>query len=263
MSATTLLILRATLAFLFAAVLLADFISSFNQGNWFIYLTKWSFILETCYLWSATYVSFRARFKIQETGNQQSEGMPATPMVPERLPWFVSLAWLLWSIAMPISIMVSVVFWTVLDPFWAGPQLSWNTLCVHLINTLLLLVELMISRNAFYLKHAGAVYLYGFLYLFWSLIDFWARIGNRDGCSSRYADWHDCPIYFVLDWHDVSKTLVWVVAILVFVGLDVLAVWALVRLRDACAACSQQQDCISDEQGSSANESKISAAQLS
>merc|ERR1711920_1069431 len=91
---------------------------------------------------------------------------------------------LLWSIVMPISILVTVVYWTVLDPFWKAEHVQWNSICEHLVNTLLLLVELIVSRNVFYLRHAGAVYTYGIIYLVWSLIDFWALVTEMDATSA-------------------------------------------------------------------------------
>jgi len=238
-------------------VLVYSMIRSWHQGYWFIALTDWSFMLETCYLWSVTHVTVRAMCRIQEAAKQHPEGgSPA----PERLPWYVSLVWLLWSTVMPACMLVTVVFWTVLDSFWDAKQVTWSTLCVHLFNTLLLLLELFVSRNVFYLKHVGALYAYGFAYLFWSLIDFWAKIGNGVGCNN-YANPHDCPIYSVLDWHRTPRTLMWVVAILILAAFCALAVWALVHLRNACAAWLQRRLCVREKQASSVEEQEESTVQ--
>jgi len=247
MSATALLILRATLAVLFTVVLVVTMIQFWDQGYYFIYLTHWSFILETCYLWCVTLVTVRAMFWIQEVGEGCTPG-------PERLPWYVSLVWLLWSIAMPTCILVTVVFWTALDPFWKATDVSWHTLCEHLVNTLLLIVELLASRNVFFLKHVGALYAYGFAYIFWSLIDFWAKIGNGHACPNLHYGPHECPIYSILDWHKAPKTSIWLVAVLVIAGLSALAVWALVHLRDACSSRLQYQLSKQKKQASAAEE---------
>eukprot|EP00931_Biecheleriopsis_adriatica_P012068 TRINITY_DN113166_c0_g1_i1.p1 TRINITY_DN113166_c0_g1~~TRINITY_DN113166_c0_g1_i1.p1 ORF type:complete len:325 (-),score=27.39 TRINITY_DN113166_c0_g1_i1:8-982(-) len=223
------LCLRLVMAAAFVATLTVDVAYSFDQGLMFIYLTRWTFTVETLYMVTAVAVTLKAR---------RAKGFPSSGESEGRLPLLAWVMWLLWSIAMPMSLVVCAAFWTLLDPFWSlNPylKLSETIIFEHLINALLLLVELCVSRNPFDFRISLILCsVYGALYIVWSLVHFWARIGIPESLSGscHYASLRDCPIYGVLDWHNPGPTSVVVIAVTVLAVICVTFVWFCTRLRN-------------------------------
>ena len=80
------------------------------------------------------------------------------------------------------------------------------TFFVHGINFALMMVDLFISRNVFYLKHVLFFFAYAIIYCIWSIVHFMAKVGTSSKCDDYPTD--ECPIYNVLDWHKPSAALI-------------------------------------------------------
>lgn len=187
---------------------------------WFIYLTSWSLVVETLYFFFSFFTAFKAygMLVIGELGDGT-------------LPWYVTVAWILQHIAVPAGALVSALYWTFIDPIWGSPDLSWRNCFIHAVNYLLLMVDLVLSWNVFYLKHVAWFYLYVLLYVIWTLIHYWAKMGTLYGCSDYPPE--ECPIYGVLDWHKPSATgiLGLMVFVVVIPALSYVLWWCVYKRR--------------------------------
>lgn len=231
--------LRCSLAVLFLVFLVTDLILRFQSGYWWIYLTRWTFFLETVYLVLACYVAWRARASLKAQGPTWTEAAEA-----QRLPRSVQVMWLLWSIVMPASIVITCAFWTLIKPVWhldAVP--TYNSLFEHLINTALLFVELFYSRNPFRARHAGLLFAYSAIYLFWTLIHFWLKVGvpEEDPCT-EYSNIKECPVYSCLDWHLPGRTFVVILAIVILASAVIFLVWCCTHWRNKRDYASQRSN---------------------
>jgi len=228
MSPLAYMLTRALFATIFLVILIGDAI---RTDSWYflIYLTRWSFIVETVYLVFATYVSYRSWVKIKD-GGLSSEYQP------EKLPWYVRCMYLLWSIALPVSITVCLAFWTLLHPIW-NTKLKLNdpvyTIFEHFVNMLFFLVEFGLSRNAFHLKHTSALHVYAIIYTAFTVVHFYLRLGVSRTLDCRkylgYKSIFDCPVYPVLDWHHPGATLIVLFGTILVMTLITFAIWCLRR----------------------------------
>jgi hypothetical protein len=219
-SITSFLIVRSVLAAGFASVIIADMVRSFDNGYYFIYLTDWSIIVETLYLWLAVFTTFQAR----RLGTLSTS--------TDKMPCYVRAMYWLWSLAMPIVICVSLAYWTLLNPLWALEPVNFITIFVHFLNMVFLCVELYLSRNAFHLKLATFSFLaYCWLYVGWTVIHFFAKVGTFAPCGTYPRD--ECPIYTPIDWHAPGQTLAIIIGMNFLGFLTIFAVWVLTRCRDS------------------------------
>jgi len=213
---------------------------SFDDGYWFIFLTKWSFFLETIYFCLASYVTYRAR-----ASTLLDDARQCSVDVPKQLPWFVQAMYLLWIVLMPTSLLITLVFWTLLDPIWnLNPDINLDYACLamHLYNAVLFIVELCLNRNVFYLKHAvPALVAYFVMYVAWTLVHFALRLGLplRLKFQCPKYELRDCPIYPVFDWHRPVVPLVVMVVMAVLLSFVTICLWRIVRPRNRANATSR------------------------
>mmetsp|Transcript_7131 Transcript_7131/g.19550 ORF Transcript_7131/g.19550 Transcript_7131/m.19550 type:complete len:331 (-) Transcript_7131:411-1403(-) len=223
-----LLVFRGTVAAIFVAMWIYCVAKSWQDGYWAIYLTHWSLSVETVYFLFATFTAWRARVILL------SREHDPTVHGNGRLPWFVSVTWVLNHVEMAASLLVALLFWTTVNPIW-NLQYVPNFLgfFVHGINFLLCLTDLFVGRNVFYLPHVLWFLAYAFLYLLFSLIHYWAKIGiyptKDDGCD--YPP-DECPIYGVLNWHKPTATgIIAAIILLCIAPLCQFPLWWCVRTR--------------------------------
>jgi len=229
-----LLIIKLVLAVVFTTVLVVSLAVEFDDGFWFIYLTHWSFFIESAYFWSSAYTVYRGRQLVIDADGGPVRG-------GRGLPWYVRLSWALAHVEMPASLLVMGMYWTLVNPVWHIQSTpDFFGYFMHFINFFLCLGDLLVSRNVFYLRHVSWFLGYSALYLFFSLIHFWAKIGTYGPCTSKDPfDPHgptyprnECPVYAVLDWHHPTVTTVLVVILaFVVVPLAQFPVWWCVQRR--------------------------------
>ncbi|CAE7509772.1 PRODH [Symbiodinium pilosum] len=195
-----------------------------------IYLTRWSFLLETIYILLAVYVTVQARTasKRQSTGD---DGSSLHELY--RLPRSVQAMALLWNLTFPVSILVCLAFWTLINPVWDMKiHPGYVVVFEHFLNMLLFMVEFLLNKNVFVLKHGVVLFAYALLYTTWTLIHYAAKIGVAPSMACHDYPLDECPIYAVLDWHHPWRTVI-VIAFVIFASFLIqLAVWKCTRLRD-------------------------------
>lgn len=221
------------MALIFASNIVYSMVSRFSSGRYFIYLTTWSFWVEALYFIASVDVTIRAQHHIKSREGESSR-LAAQPV---HLPKQVKFMWFLWSIAMPISLTVTIAFWTLLEPFWRLSQemLDFEIVVEHLINTVLLMIEFGFCRNALHLKHIAITIGYAATFVLWSLVHFWAHIGVPSYLACRDYAIQDCPIYPILDWHHPGQSFLVVLMVAVVCIIVYVAVCFLARVRDRTA----------------------------
>lgn len=145
---------------------------------WPIYLTNCSCVLELVYFAFGSYTTFQAIF-----GN-----------VPDGLgkqtPWFASATWLMGSLAPTIGVMVFVLYWVlVYTPRPEGPEPL--AVMMHGGNVVLLLLDLLLCRQPYYLAHVYVPVIFATLYVLFTYV-FYA-LGGKNEIGLPY-------IYKAVDW---------------------------------------------------------------
>eukprot|EP00913_Durusdinium_trenchii_P009521 g8949.t1 len=114
---------------------------------------------------------------------------------------------LLWTLTFPISVLVCLAFWTLINPVWDQKMRpGFVLLTEHFVNMWIFIFEFLINRNTFYLKHGVIIYAYALLYSLWSVIHFLAKVGVSPDMACHDYPLDECPIYPVLDWHHPART---------------------------------------------------------
>jgi len=219
--------LRMVWAMLFIAVLTHDLWEYWCDGYWLIYLTHWSFAVETLYMCCLALASFTARKSRNEGEADKAaseSGVVDVPNVPE--PLCVKIFMVLQAIELPISIIVSIVVWTALTPFWKvcifgstpdcqNPTLE--SLLVHLFNTILIFIMFLDGSVPYYKQNAGWVMAFAIVYGIFTIVHYFLKLGTYSGCDGKYPK-DECPIYSIIDWHEpvAAKTLI-IIGALTFV----------------------------------------------
>lgn len=227
-----LLIIRCIEAFVFFVHWIGRVVRYFEKGYWFIYLTNWSLTVETAYICFAAATAFVAHRRLGQD--------PLKSAGPVPLPWFVRATWLLSHIAMPASLLVTTLFYTLETPVWKITRIpEYSSTFAHLFNFFILVFDLMLGNNPFYLKYTVSFMLYVILYLLWSLIHHKAKIGTYSGCAGVPSE--DCPIYAALDWAKGKSTIILVFIVVCCVApICQLPVWCCVVCR--CRAAESVDD---------------------
>mmetsp|Transcript_85758 Transcript_85758/g.135445 ORF Transcript_85758/g.135445 Transcript_85758/m.135445 type:complete len:359 (+) Transcript_85758:63-1139(+) len=218
---------RILLTITFASHWIAFLILYWNEGYWLIYWTNWSFTVQLFYFLFLVYTTHEARESL------------LTRLPPSafeswiHLPWFVKVTWGLFHIALPASLLVFLLYWTLVNPVWTlkYSPLYLRDVFPHGVNLLFLIIDASFSRVPYYVKYCLLFFIYACVYLSFSLLHFFLEIGTHRGCK-QYEVAHKCPIYDPLDWHKVTRTGILVFAILLcVVPLCQIPLWRLIMCR--------------------------------
>mmetsp|Transcript_11464 Transcript_11464/g.21673 ORF Transcript_11464/g.21673 Transcript_11464/m.21673 type:complete len:270 (+) Transcript_11464:59-868(+) len=201
---------------------------------YFAYLTNWSLVVqmisELLLLFSACY-----GYRRLETTDEGAR----TPM-----PTLIRIALVFWSISIPVSLLVALMYWTLLRPVWeleVDEIPDYWTIFAHGINWILLTGSVFCGRLPYSVWKGGWTLLYGVVYVVWTVIHFFAKIGTPRPCV-EYPQ-NECPLYDVVDWHFPLDTLL-VGAGIVFVAVPIAVSFTvfLVTLRDCCDKGSKRNE---------------------
>lgn len=128
------LIFIGTMTVLFVAMQLLhlmDFIPIFG-GFYFIFLTNWTLLLETL-----TMVMLFA---------STLWGYLTPPGEGQKAPLFVRYTVSLWYIIQPMSLIVAILYWTLVNQFWDPYEIRFTSFWAHLLNWMVLIVALFLTR---------------------------------------------------------------------------------------------------------------------
>mmetsp|Transcript_3972 Transcript_3972/g.11007 ORF Transcript_3972/g.11007 Transcript_3972/m.11007 type:complete len:305 (-) Transcript_3972:63-977(-) len=170
-----------------------------------IFFTHWVLILTLAYFWCAWWTTRRAH---QEDS-------------PSYLPWYAKAAWLLQDACIPGAIVVAGLHWSLVVPTMStGPSLVGYF--TQGVNLLILILDIYLSQQPYYLSHGFVVVGLGAAYLGFSVI-YWALEGT---------DCRGFPyIYPFLDWSQPERPAA-AAAILMLLALPAVHVllWLVIAL---------------------------------
>lgn len=114
----------------------------------------------------------------------------ATSMLSEvTLPWYIQLYWLLGNIVQVFSVIVTVIYFSVLFP--AKPDhssVSLHDVNVHMLNTGFMVLDAMIGARPVRMLHVIYPLLYGVAYVVFSVI-YWSRDPEHNVVYKKVLDW--------------------------------------------------------------------------
>lgn len=114
--------------------------------------------------------------------------------------------------------MVTLVFWAILVPGSNLGMLTNDNLQLHLVNSILVLLEHVLTAIPVRLLHVIYPIIYGLIYMFFSLF-YWV------------AD-HSHVMYFILDWNKPGPTIGYVILVgFVIMPIIHLIIYGIYRLK--------------------------------
>jgi len=170
---------------------------SFREEGWLylVYMTHWTMILGTiseCLLLHLSWKGMALRARHVE------------------MPMLARLELVLWHVVQPFSSIVMILFWTswlLENPLEDLQQLNYIDFYAHGLGHVWLLLSFLISNVPFsFCTGFGSCVTYALIYMAWSLLHFFAKIGTARPCDVYPQN--ECPIYSLLDWHKPQLTIV-------------------------------------------------------
>ncbi|CAE8598993.1 unnamed protein product, partial [Polarella glacialis] len=194
-----------------------------EAGYFFIYLSHWSLIFEVVYVVALLYCN------VVSVGD-----LPLQSATKREMPYLLNATLALFALAQPLSFIAMVLYWTVENPIWkltAETMPDYLGFFAHGLDWVLMTVSLLTGRLPYHCAMSGWVLQFTGLYLVWSGIHFFLRIGTYGGCV-RFVQ-TECPIYNALDWHTPGSALKLVALIqLVIIPATISLYLVMVKLRD-------------------------------
>jgi len=133
-------------------------------------------------------------------------GMDLTPLPPcagQKMPTLARLELIVWHIVHPFSLIVTTLFWAswlLENPVEDVHQLSYLDFYPHGFGHFWLLLSFLLSNVPFsFCTGFGSCVTYALIYIAWSLIHFFAKIGTAQPCDVYPQN--ECPVYTKFDWH--------------------------------------------------------------
>ena len=100
-------------------------------------------------------------------------------------PWYIQVTWLLYNIALTGSALLTILYW----PLVYDGNITDTKLCNNALNTVILILDIMISRIPVRVLHAVYGATFCFVYVIFNVL--YCLYGR---------DQSERPIYSVLDW---------------------------------------------------------------
>mmetsp|Transcript_24193 Transcript_24193/g.37470 ORF Transcript_24193/g.37470 Transcript_24193/m.37470 type:complete len:298 (-) Transcript_24193:24-917(-) len=160
----------------------------------FFYLTNWTFTLNIAYFASAIYITIKRSTLAQPDpcNNLEEES--------QRYPFSVRLVWVLYSIAAPAGIAVSILYWA-LDYKHGISLLDLRSCMLHGgVAALVLLDGNVVASVPLRAKNILSLTIFLSTFVTWSIIHDYSGIGDGDVPNEGDEIWQD-SLYNVLSWH--------------------------------------------------------------
>ncbi|XP_021193567.3 protein rolling stone [Helicoverpa armigera] len=206
------LVIRLLLMGVALAILIWSLVEAPNP-YWLIYLTNWGLMLDVGMFLCALVVSISV---LCNRPNEEKE-----------LPWYASLYWVVFNIAVTLSIMITTLYWVLLyNPEFRDEmpdRAFWLDVSTHGITSCLMMVEVLVSRTPVRFLHLYQPLGMGLWYAVFSAIYYAA--GGTDINGSSF-------IYEVLDWSEGRRTSIVVTASMAGLIIVYACVWGIALCRD-------------------------------
>jgi len=162
--------------------------------HFFFYLTHWTLALSIAYFASAIYITMKQSTLAQPDpcNNPEEES--------QRFPFSVRLVWVLYSIAAPAGIAVSILYWA-LDYKHGISLLDLRNCMLHGgVAALVLFDGTVVASVPLRAKHILSHTIFLSTFVTWSIIHDYSGIGDGDAPNEGDEIWQD-SLYNVLSWH--------------------------------------------------------------
>ena len=144
-------------------------------SKYFIYLTNWSFLLLTLYLFVAA-ISSTLKFIIHRSHGSQSEPHQEHDVLIQRresqatlgvdytmdVVWYQKVQWLLATVALEYALFVSILYWSFVHD--EGDGMSAVNIHVHAVNGVISICEIMASGTVIRVLHVVYGLIFGVVY---------------------------------------------------------------------------------------------------
>ncbi|CAH3139600.1 unnamed protein product, partial [Porites evermanni] len=191
-------------------IIYSGFHLSNGDEKWFIYLTNWSFAFLTLYFILAFVVCVFNH--IRDTPNEtapvqmttaKSDGSSGISIEvandqglnyeqpAAKMAWYHKALWVIFIIAANAAILVTLLYWTLI---FTG-KTSGLDISTHLINSLFIVADVMLSETPVRFLHFLYAWIYGACYVLMTVI-FWASNGTNalgDPYIYSYIDYDESP----------------------------------------------------------------------
>ncbi|KAI8119439.1 Protein rolling stone [Lucilia cuprina] len=175
-------------ALFFIAVFLACVILQFCEGKYFIFLTNWGIILCSLTQLLAAILVTRWHFDLASVRSDHCERNGRT----KKSPLLIKLYWLLHDVALPLSLVITTIYWTFLHGKMNKPsRFPVISFVTHCLNSVFMLVDFFIVAFPVRLLHTLYAMLLPIIFCFFTLIYFFC--GGTDEYGNHY-------VYPLLDW---------------------------------------------------------------
>lgn len=114
---------------------------------------------------------------------ERAQSTPRVHLVEYSQTWYHKVAWFFYIIAANNSLLVTVVYWSLL---YTGYKIREADVAFHLLNSVFMLIETFVSGIPVHLVHVVYAVLYGSIYLVFTVV-YWLNGGtNTSGDSYIY-----------------------------------------------------------------------------
>ena len=215
-------------------------------SKYFIYLTNWSFLLLTLYLFVAA-ISSTLKFIIHrshgswskphhEHNDQHVQSESQTIIGAEcttNVVWYQKVQWLLATVALDYALLVSILYWSFVHDEDDGA--SAVNVHVHAVNVIIAIYDIMSSGTVIRLLHVAYGLMFGAAYTVFTIVYYVAGGTNEDG---------ERHIYTFLDYDNhLGRTAVVICIAPVFLVLFHIAIYMLYRMRQwLVSRCCKRQE---------------------
>ena len=208
-----------------------------NQGlKWLIFLTNWSYTFVNLHFVTQAILAcyHRAGRRIRTNYgdgkdhdehsecDDNSDDIQVISNVKSRLPLACKVSWIIYDIAANIAFPVTVTYWSLV--YIPGHHFDYVTFNAHALNSVVIVIDTMVSRLPVKLLHVIYPVIFISIYLIFSII-YWA-CGETDPHGKPY-------IYTALDYGGHPTRAAITICLFLFVGnvMSQLLLFGLYKLR--------------------------------
>mmetsp|Transcript_13192 Transcript_13192/g.30042 ORF Transcript_13192/g.30042 Transcript_13192/m.30042 type:complete len:271 (-) Transcript_13192:160-972(-) len=168
-------------------------------GYFFIYLTHWGAMLEFVYFSMLFFTTWRA-VSVAASDDKKSE---------ESTPVHAAITWIVGTILPSVTLLIVILYWTLV---YEGGTISLSSVVLHGVNYIPVLMDLLTTRQPFYLRHVYVPLLLAATYSFFTFV-----YHSADGTNENGKPY----IYSAIDWKDTPGSAAVTLAMAVFVGVPI------------------------------------------
>eukprot|EP00117_Sycon_ciliatum_P050270 scpid71128/ scgid35508/ Protein rolling stone len=199
-------------------------LSGINEGGpkWFVFLTNWGYTHIVL-----SFIGFTAlgiwQLRLRKSLISQKQSAVEVDMALAEWHWYHSMLQVIYTNALDLSIMITILYWTLLKP--KGTFLD---ICVHALNAVMTLLQLFLCNVKLNLLHFVYPMTCAAVYLIFSAV--YTVLGGRNTEGEPF-------IYSTLDWNNKPTSAALLSAGACFLGVPAMhgLAYGIMRARVAIA----------------------------